>query len=68
MPPTRPSIMSDGAMTSQPASRLGQRLLAQHLEVSSLTIVPSAEQPVMAMAGIGIERHVADDADAGIAA
>ena len=30
---------------------------------ASLTISPSLQQPVMAVAGIGIERHIAHDAD-----
>ena len=64
MAPTRPSIMSDGAMMSQPASRLHQRLLDQHRDgfvVEDDAVV--AQQAVMAVAGVGIERHVAQDAD-----
>ena len=65
MAPTRPSIMSDGAMMSQPASASTRACLTSTSTVSSLRISPSLEQAVMAVAGIGIERDVAQDADVG---
>ena len=63
MAPTRPSIMSDGAMMSQPASAWTRACRTRASSVASLRISPSSIKPVMAMAGIGIERHIAHDAD-----
>ena len=50
-------------MMSQPASRLHQRLLHQHLDGLVIEDHAVAQQPVMAVAGVGIERDVAQDAD-----
>jgi len=59
---TRPSIMSEGAMMSAPASAS-----TSAWRVSTATVRREddavAQQPVMAMAGVGIERDVAEDAD-----
>ncbi len=44
---------------------LDQRLLHQHLHGLVVDDVAVAQQAVMAVAGIGIERHVAEDADLG---
>ncbi len=63
MAPTRPSIMSDGAMMSQPASACDQRLLHQHRDGLVVEDDAVAHQPVMAVAGVGIERHIAQHAD-----
>ena len=59
----RPSIMSEGAMMSAPASASTRACFASIATVSSLAMTPSRKQPVMAVAGIGIERDVAQDAD-----
>ncbi len=50
-------------MMSQPASRLHQRLLDQHRDRLVVEDDAVAQQAVMAVAGEGIERHVAQDAD-----
>ena len=50
-------------MMSQPASACTSACRTSTSTVSSLTISPSIHQPVMAVAGIGVERHVAHDAD-----
>ena len=63
MAPTRPSIMSEGAMMSQPASRLHQRLLDQHGDRLVVEDDAVAQQAVMAVAGEGIERDVGQEAD-----
>ena len=59
----RPSIMSEGAMMSQPASAWTSACRTRTSTVSSLTISSPAHQPVMAVAGVGVERDVAQDAD-----
>jgi hypothetical protein len=65
----RPSIMSDGATTSAPACGVAQRLLGQRLE--GLVVhhvaarVGGVDQAVLAVAGVGIERHVGDHAQLG---
>ena len=63
MAPTRPSIMSEGAMMSAPASASTSACCTSTATVSSLTMTPSRSEPVMAVAGVGIERDVAEDAD-----
>ena len=63
MAPTRPSIMSEGASTSAPASACTSDWRTSTSSVSSLAISPPRTQPVVAMAGVGIERDVEDDAD-----
>jgi len=63
--PTRPSIMSDGAMMSQPASASTSACLTSTSTVSSLRISAVVKEPVMAVAGIGIERDIAQEADLG---
>ena len=65
MAPTRPSIMSDGAMMSQPASAWTSAWRTSTATVSSLTNDAVLHQPVMAVTGIGVERHVAEHADLG---
>ena len=52
-------------MMSQPASRLHQRLLDQHGDGFVVEDDAVAQQAVMAVAGEGIERHVAQHADLG---
>ncbi len=59
----RPSIMSDGAMMSAPASACITAARTIWSTVSSLTMIAVAQDAVMAVAGEGIERHVGDDAD-----
>ena len=62
--PTRPSIMSDGAITSQPASAWTRACCASTASVSSLRdIAVVVDQPVLAVRGVGIERDVADHAE-----
>ena len=48
---------------SAPASRLDQRLARQHRDGLVVDDDAVAQEPVMAMAGVGIERHVAEHAD-----
>ena len=55
--------MSDGAMMSQPASACTSACCTSISMVASLCTSPSRDQPVMAVAGIGIERHIAQHAD-----
>ena len=50
-------------MISAPASAWTRACLTRISTVSSLTMTPSRKQPVMAVAGIGIERDIAEDAD-----
>ena len=50
-------------MMSQPASACDQRLLHQHRDGLVIEDDAVAQQAVMAVAGIGIERDVAEDAD-----
>ena len=52
-------------MMSQPASASHQRLADQHLDGLVVDDLVAAHQPVMAVAGVGIERDVAQDADLG---
>ena len=52
-------------MMSQPASACDQRLPDQHRDGLVVDDLAAAQQPVMAVAGVGIERHVAQDADLG---
>ena len=52
-------------MMSQPASASHQRLLHQHLDRLVVDDLVAAHQAVMAVAGVGIERDVAQDADVG---
>ena len=61
--PTRPSIMSDGAMMSQPASACTSACLHQHGDGLVVEDGAVAHQAVVAVAGVGIERHVAQHAD-----
>ena len=63
MAPTRPSIMSEGAMMSQPACACTRACLTSTATVSSLRMTPSPQQPVMAMAGERVERHVTQHAE-----
>src|ERR1700694_4174324 len=101
MAATRPSIMSEGAMMSQPASACTSACRTHTATVSSLRIRPASidhgggrddlapgsaltqrlphqprdrlvvedpavlDQAVMAVAGVGIERHVAEHAEIG---
>ena len=50
-------------MMSQPASACDQRLAHQHGDGLVVEDDAVAQQAVMAVAGVGIERHVAQDAD-----
>ena len=50
-------------MMSQPASACDQRLPHQHGDGLVVEDDAVAQQAVMAVAGVGIERHVAEDAD-----
>ena len=50
-------------MMSQPASASHQRLPDQHRDGFVVDDLAVAQQPVMAVAGVGIERDVAQDAD-----
>ena len=63
--------MSDGAMISAPAFGLVDRLVDQHCHRIVIDdIAGVVEQPVLAVAGIGVERDIGEDADiasAGIA-
>ena len=52
-------------MMSQPASACTSACFTSTATVSSLRILPSRDQPVMAVAGEGIERHVAEHAEIG---
>ena len=61
--PTRPSIMSEGAITSQPASAWTRACLARTARVASFDHVVALEQTVVAVGGVGIERDVADHAE-----
>ena len=67
MAPTRPSIMSEGAMMSAPASTCTSAWRTSTCDGEVIMHIAVADQPVMAVAGIGIERHVAQDADLGTA-
>ena len=55
--------MSDGAMMSQPASACTSACLHQHLDRLVVDDVAVAHQAVMAVAGVGVERDIAQDAD-----
>ena len=59
----RPSIMSDGAITSQPAS--AWTTACRHSTSIGLVVdhIAVAQQSVVAVGGVGIERHVAHHAD-----
>ena len=60
----RPSIMSDGATMSTPASRVSERLLLQYREGLVVEhIAGLVDEAVLPMARVGIERDVGDDAD-----
>ena len=60
----RPSIMSDGAMMSAPAAAWLSAWPTSTSTVSSLSdIAGLVEQPVLPVAGIGIERDVGQHAD-----
>ncbi len=61
----RPSIMSDGAMISQPASAWTSAWRTSTVERRIVVDIAVPDQPVMAVAGVGIERHVAQHADLG---
>ena len=63
MAPTRPSIMSEGARMSAPASACTSDWRTSASSVSSLAISRAAQQAVVAVARVGIERDVEDDAD-----
>ena len=65
MRPMRPSIMSAGAMMSQPASACTSDCFHQCVERRVVEDPAAVHQSVMAVAGVGIERHVAHDADFG---
>ena len=65
MAPTRPSIMSDGAMMSQPASACTSACRTSTSTRLVIGDIAVDQQAVMAVAGIGIERHVAQHADLG---
>ena len=65
MAPTRPSIMSEGAMMSQPACACTIACLHQHRDGLVVEDDAIAQQPVMAVAGEGVERHVAQHPEAG---
>ena len=59
MAPTRPSIMSDGAMMSLPASACITAWRDQDGDGVVVEDDAVAQEAVVAVAGIGIERHVA---------
>ena len=63
MAPTRPSIMSEGAMMSQPASACTSACLHQRLKRLVVDDLAVAHQAVVAVAGVGVERHVEQHAD-----
>ena len=63
MAPTRPSIMSDGAMMSAPASAWSTAWRDQQRDRLVVEDPLAVHQAVMAVAGVGVERHVGDDAD-----
>ena len=65
MAPIRPSIMSEGATISQPAAARASRLAGQGLERLVVDDDAVADDAVLAVGGVGVERHVADDADLG---
>src|SRR3546814_2269993 len=46
-------------------ARLHQRLVAQHLDRLVIEDAPVAQQAVVAVAVVGVERDIADDADVG---
>ena len=57
--------MSEGAITSQPACGLVDRLLAQDFERFIVDDVSVAQQAVVTVARVRVEGHVADDAQIG---
>jgi len=61
--PTRPSIMSDGAMNVASGFGLDQRLAHQDSDGLVVENDAIAQQAIVAVAGIGIERHIAEHAD-----
>ena len=61
MAATLPSIMSEGAITSAPGLRLHHRLLAQHLQRFVVDHVTALDQPVVAVAVVGVEGDIAQD-------
>ncbi len=64
--PTRPSIMSEGAITSAAGSASAVACRVRMPTLASLRMRPSAViSPSWAMARVGIERGVRDDADLG---
>ena len=52
-------------MMSAAGFRLDQRLLHQHRDRFVVEDLAVVQQPVVAVAGIGIERDVAEEADSG---
>ena len=65
MAPTRPSIMSDGRDHVAAGFGLHQRLAHQHRDRLVVEDPAVLDQPVMAVTGEGIERDVAEHAEAG---
>jgi len=63
--PMRPSIISDGAWMSAPASVWDDRLLDQGLERLVVLDIAIAHNAVMAVAVERVERHVGEHADVG---
>ena len=61
--PTRPSIMSDGAMMSQPAFACTSACLHQQLDRLVVEDDLAVHHPVVAVARIGVERDVGDEPD-----
>ena len=62
--PMRPSIMSEGAITSQPA-RPARAPGGERFERGVVGDLVADQQAVMAVGGVRVERHVANDADVG---
>ena len=66
MAPTRPSIMSEGATISAPASAWDSAWLHQYLQALIVQYVTTGiDDAVLAMGGIGIQSHVGDDTECG---
>ena len=63
MAPMRPSIMSEGAMMSQPASACTSAWRTSACERLVVEDLAAAHQAVVAVAGVGVERHVEQHAD-----
>ena len=65
MAPTRPSIMSEGAITSAPARAWLSACANQRRHGGVVDDLVALQKSVVTVAGVRIERHVRDEAHVG---